>query len=111
MSEGYRAAFLKNGFRIRIPYERWVHITESHDNMAGQIDLVVETLEDPDYVIQGGDDEIIALKEYHFINSRGTYLVVVYKNEENGFVITSFMTTKPKKIMKRGIIWKKSPEK
>lgn len=102
MSEGYRAAFLKNGFRIRIPYERWVHITESHDNMAGQIDLVVETLEDPDYVIQGGDDEIIALKGYHSINSRGTYLVVVYKNEENGFVITSFMTTKPEKLLKEG---------
>ena len=79
--------------------------------MAGQIDLVVVTLEDPDYVIQGGDDEIIALKGYHSINSRGTYLVVVYKNEENGFVITSFMTTKPDKIIKRGIIWKKLPEK
>jgi len=75
--------------------------------MAGQIDLVVETLEDPNYLIQGWDDEIIAMKEYQSIHSRSMNMVVVYKNEDEGFVITSFMTTKPDKIMKRGILWKK----
>lgn len=107
MSKEYRTAFLKNGFRIRIPYERWIHITESHDYMAGQIDLVVETLEDPNYLIQGWDDEIIALNEYKSTLSKSMYMVVVYRNEDEGFVITSFMTTKPDKIMKRGILWKK----
>ena len=111
MSDVFRSAILKNGHRIRIPFERWIHIIESHDYMAGQIDLIVETLEDPDYIIQGWDEEVIALKCYHSIESRDRYLVVVYTSEDNGFVITSFMTTKPEKILKRGIIWKKLQEK
>ena len=35
------------------------------------------------------------------------YLVVVYKDLPDGFVITAFMTTKYEKILKRGIIWEK----
>ena len=87
LNEENRTALLKNGFHIRIPFERWIHITESHDYMAGQIDLVVETLEDPDYLIRGWDDEVIALKEYRSINSRDNFTVVVNKNEDYGFVI------------------------
>ena len=37
----------KNGKSIRITDERWTHVVESHDYMAGNRDLVVETVEDP----------------------------------------------------------------
>lgn len=36
------------------------------------------------------------------------HIVVIYKEERNGgFVITAFMTSKPEKIMRKGVIWKK----
>ena len=36
------------------------------------------------------------------------HLVVIYKEEENDeFVITAFMTSKPEKIRKKEVVWKK----
>jgi len=31
-----------------------MHVVEAHDYMAGNLDLVVETVEDPDYILQEG---------------------------------------------------------
>lgn len=30
--------------------------------MAGNLDLVIETVEDPDYIVSGWTDELVALK-------------------------------------------------
>ncbi len=45
---------LKNGKELRLTAERWSHIVEAHDYMAGNQDLVFETLEVPDYIVGGG---------------------------------------------------------
>jgi hypothetical protein len=39
----------KNGREIRLTAERWAHIVEAHDYMAGNQDLVFETVENPDH--------------------------------------------------------------
>ncbi len=57
-------AVSKNGIPIRIPDERWTHVVESHDYMAGNLELVVETIEDPDYIVTGRKGECIALRHY-----------------------------------------------
>jgi len=106
-SKEIRTAITRDGTVIRVPLERWVHITESHDYMAGHLDLVIETIENPDWLVKGWVDEVIALKRYHLIECKDTYAVVVFKNALNGFVITAFMTTKYEKIIKRGILWEK----
>ena len=54
----------KNGIYIRLTAERWSHIVEAHDYMAGNQDLVFETIENPDYIVQGEKDELIAIKHY-----------------------------------------------
>jgi len=92
---------------VRVTYERWIHITESHDYMAGYFDNVIETVEDPDWLVAGWTDEVIALKQYPVSTPGKKYLVVVYKDLPDGFVITAFMTSKYEKILKRGIIWEK----
>jgi len=76
--------------------------------MSGNLDLVLETIENPDYLVQGWGDEVIALKHYEKTSISEKCVVVIYREKENdGFVITSFMSSKEKKILKRGIIWKK----
>jgi hypothetical protein len=98
-----------NGALIRIPYRQWAHILENHDYMAGNLDLVLETLSDPDFVAQGWSDELIAIRHYPKTSITEKDAVVVYKevSENDGFVITDFLTSKPQKILKRGILWQK----
>lgn len=69
----------KNGVIIRLTYKQWVHILESHDYMAGNSDLVMETVEDPDYIISGWTDELVALKHYEKTSISEKNVVVVYK--------------------------------
>lgn len=97
----------KNGVIIRLTYKQWVHILESHDYMAGNSELVMETVEDPDYIVSGWTDELVALKHYGKTSISEKYVVVVYKENQEGFIITAFMTSKEDKILRRGVIWEK----
>ncbi|HLG29655.1 MAG TPA: hypothetical protein VI387_05535 [Candidatus Brocadiales bacterium] len=102
------AVVSKNGKKIRLTAERWSHIVESHDYMAGNQDMVFESLEDPDKIISGGKKEFIAIKHYDKTSISEKHVIVIYKEEDKGgFVITAFMTSKPEKIIKKGVIWKR----
>lgn len=46
-------AYSVNGVPIRLTYERWYHIIESHDDLAGYFYDVLETIEKPDLVVRG----------------------------------------------------------
>ncbi len=56
-------AVSKNGMSIRLPDERWLHLTESHSEMAGYYADVLETIEDPDTIYEGGSGELLASSE------------------------------------------------
>lgn len=97
-------AVSKNGIPIRLTGERWYHIVENHDELAGLSDEVLLTVEDPDYIVKGWKDELLAVRKF----VEGKYLVVVYKELKNdGFIITAFLTKKVNKILRRGVIWQK----
>ncbi len=100
-------AISKNGISIKLTYKQWAHIIDSHDYMAGNLDIVFESIENPDYIVHGWTDELIALKHYDKTSISEKYAVVVYKEEKGGFIITAFMTSKQDRILKRGTIWKK----
>ena len=97
----------KNEIPIRLTYKQWSHIIEAHDYMAGNLDVVLESIEEPDYIIRGWKDELIALKHYSETSISEKYAVVIYKENDEGFVITAFMTSNKDKILKRGILWQK----
>ena len=102
------AVISKNGKEIRLTAERWTHIVEAHDYMAGNQDLVFETIEAPDIIVKGERDEMIALKRYAKTSISSKTVVVIYKEiKEGGFVITAFMTSRPEKIQKKGMIWER----
>ena len=96
----------KNGKEIRLTAERWSHIVEAHDYMAGNQDSVFETLESPEKIIIGSKDELIAIKHYTITSISEKHVVVIYREQEyDGFVITAFMTSTPEKIIKKGVVW------
>lgn len=67
----------KNGKPVRVTHERWAHIVEAHDYMAGNIDLVLETIADPDYIVKGSKDEVIAIRHYRKTSISEKDVVVV----------------------------------
>jgi len=94
----------KNGVPIRLTEERWVHIVENHDDLAGYYDEVLICVEDPDFIIKGYGDALIALRK----KDERKFLAVVYKelSESDGFIITAFFTSKIK-LEKEEIIWQR----
>ena len=95
----------KNGIPVRLTEERWFHISENHDDLAGHYDDVLNAMEDPDYILEGYSKALIALKR----TTRAKFLAVVYRevSHEDGFVITAYFTTKLN-FGKEVILWQKN---
>ena len=100
----------RNGVSIRLTHERWGHIVEAHDYMAGLHDWVLETVADPDAIIEGWTTSLIATRHYSSTPITEKHLVVVYREIDalDGFVITAFMTSRVDKVRKRGVVWQRS---
>lgn len=103
----------RSGAIIRLTAERWTHVVEAHDYMAGLHEWVLEAVADPDAICEGWDDSLIALQHRAKTPITSKDLVVVYcevaslqgTEHSDGFVITAFMTSKPERIRERGILW------
>ena len=104
-------AVSKNGVSIRLTSERWSHIVEAHDYMAGLHEWVLTAIAEPDFIAWGWEKSLIAIQ--HILNTPigEKHLIVVYREVtgEDGFVITAFMTSNARKVLKRGVIWQRSP--
>jgi hypothetical protein len=96
-------AFSVNNVPIRMTDERWFHIVENHDYLAGYYDDILMTVERPDAVLRGYGSAIIATRSM----GRNRYLNVIYKDisDNDGFIITAFITPK---INRKAIIWRSS---
>jgi len=88
------------GVPIRLTAERWMHVIEARDELAGRMPDVLATVENPDWVTQGYAGAFVAWKSF----GRKRYMAVVYRetSKHDGFVVTAFLTSKPKK---RKRIW------
>ncbi len=92
----------KNGITIRLTDERWAHITEEHCELAGLRSEVIETVSYPNRILLGGDGERLAVREVE----TGKHLVVVYREQNNdGFIITAFLTRRIRSLEKRRRLW------
>jgi len=98
-------AISRNKVPIRLTEERWFHIVENHDDLAGHYDDVLDTVENPDCILRGYGGALIALKGV----APRRYLAVIYKelSRDDGFVITAYFTSR---ITRRIIIWQKGRE-
>jgi hypothetical protein len=94
-------AYSKNDVPIRLNYERWYHITENHDDLASYYHDILETIENPDFILRGNKGTLKATKNL----GKNLWLTIVYRevSKKEGFVITAyFLDKKPK----GEIIWR-----
>ena len=94
-------AYSINGVPIRLTSERWLHIVEHHDDLAGHYDDCLDTIESPDLVLRGYGGALIAVRGA----GRGRYLAVVYRevSPDDGFVVTAYFTSR---INRNWIVWR-----
>ena len=95
-------AYSVDGVPIRLTVERWFHIVENHDDLAGHYDDILRTIEEPDFILRGYRGTLIAVRGL----GRRRYLAVVYRqlSPEDGFVITAYFTSR---VERRKAIWKR----
>ncbi|HZF11811.1 MAG TPA: hypothetical protein VFE33_23740 [Thermoanaerobaculia bacterium] len=94
----------KSGLLVRLTAERWMHITEEHSELAGMRLEVLATISEPARIVAGQQGELLAIREIE----SGKYLVVVYREiqeEDDGFVITAFLTRRAASLDRRKQIW------
>ncbi|MDI6784173.1 MAG: hypothetical protein QME64_08795 [bacterium] len=92
------------GIPIRLTDERWTHIVENHDDIAGYYYEVLETISNPTWICKGDEDELWAVK---LISQKKAILVIYkeFKEQNDGFIITAFFTSKIQKLLKRKVLW------
>jgi len=92
-----------DGIPIRLTPERWLHIVENHDDLAGYYDEVLDTVADPEVVLPGYGGSLIAVRQL----GQRRYLCVVYRqlSRTDGFIITSYFS---RKVDRKKAVWKRS---
>ena len=96
------SVYAKNGVPIRLTDERWAHITEEHSELAGLQPEIVETVANPAAIFAGNHGALLAVREVE----PGKYLVVVYReSQQDGFIITAFLTRKGHTLRRRQQLW------
>jgi hypothetical protein len=92
----------KNGIPIRLTDERWAHIIDEHAELAELRLEVLEAIVDPIRIFAGGQDALLAVREMEL----GKYIVVVYREmDQDGFVITAFLTRRRRFLETRKQLW------
>jgi hypothetical protein len=96
-----------NGIPIRLTKERLFHICQGHPEMEGCEDWIIETISNPDKILEGDNGALMATKIYKKTPvSENKHLIVIYKEQEDdGFVITAYFTRRLPKWRK--ILWQR----
>jgi hypothetical protein len=91
-----------NGVLIRLTLERWFHIVENHDEVAGYYDAVLDTVTNPELIVPGHRGSLTAIRSY----GRRRYLYVIYREvtSEDGFIITAYFSSK---VNRKKALWKR----
>jgi len=75
--------------------------------MEGQKSKLMQTISDPDAVMEGDFGELLAVRLFDETPLTKKFLVAAYRevSESDGFVITAFFTSEP--AGRRKTIWKR----
>lgn len=99
-------SYSKAAVPIRLTDERWKHIIERHPELRGEIEKVIKTISNPDFVQEGDGGELLAVKFYKKTSLTSKYVIVAYKeiSKLDGFIITAYLANRSAEWRK--IIWK-----
>jgi hypothetical protein len=89
---------------IRLTEERWFHIVENHDDLAGRYDDVLDAVENPDVIFQGDGGALVAAKRV----APTRHLAVVKEVVgHDGFIVTAYFT---RRLARRAVVWRKQQQ-
>jgi hypothetical protein len=107
-------------FTAKSRFNRKIHLTKAtwlekilkdHPELSTKKEYVNEvkrTVEDPDYIVSGWFGEYLALRFCDIAPKHPKHLCVVYREQnKEGFIITTFFISKPYKLLRRGVLWKR----
>ncbi len=86
----------KMGKKIRLTEVQWAHTSSKHPELENQIDNMITTLQEPDYVYHSTKEEnfhYLKLFEQTPVTEKYLLLIIKHLNDE-GFVITGFFVSK-----------------
>ncbi len=84
----------QDGKLISLNYKQWKHIAYRHPEMSRRLYNIEETIRNPDY-IKTSEEKI---KYYKYLKEEKKYVMVAVKViEYEGFVLTSYLTSKIEK--------------
>jgi hypothetical protein len=91
-----------NGVPIRLTDERWVHILDSHPELASYRETILDTVKNPDYILASRRGTLAAVA----VLGRRAFLHVFYveKGRLDGFILSARME---EKMDKAKIVWRK----
>jgi phage-Barnase-EndoU-ColicinE5/D-RelE like nuclease2 len=88
------------GRLIRLSDERLDHLESQHPEMAGQLERIVNTLAEPDRIIQSRTDASVELFYKYYARTPVTMKflrIVVKKSMDDNFIVTAYYTDSVKK--------------
>lgn len=82
---------------FRLTNELWSHILNSHPELLGLEERLLETLREPELIKRGDHGDLLAIRFYHQSSRGPKYFIVVYRERSisDGFVITAYLTRRP----------------
>lgn len=98
--------------QIRLTEKIWSDkILQEHPEFSLQPEYLNEirkAIEEPEYIIDGWQKELLALRWCKIAPNSPKYLCVVYREYDNeGFIITAFFISRYGKLLRRKIKWPK----
>jgi hypothetical protein len=110
MSDVLWVATSKFGKRVRLTEKIWSgKILQEHPEFSletGYLNELRKAIEEPEYIVEGWQDELLALRWCKLAPKSPKYLCVVYREYDNeGFVITAFFISRYGKLLRRKIKW------
>lgn len=85
----------KNAVPIRLTDKKWAHITEEHSELTVLRQEVLETVANPTAIFAWNLGESLAVREL----KAGKYLAVYRESQQDGFIITAFLTWKRQTLL------------
>ncbi len=102
----------KSSKEIRLTLAIWRKIETQHPEFRDRSDYleaIRSVIEDPDYIIQGWGEGLLALRWCELAPSRPKHLCVVYRElVDDGFIITAFFISRFERLLRRGVLWQRS---
>jgi len=100
----------KFGKLVRLTHKVWSEkILREHPEFslkAEYLDALRQTVEKPEYIIEGWQQELLALHWCEIAPRSPKYLCVVYREyADEGFVITAFFISRYGKLLRRKVLW------